>query len=227
VVAQGVQLALTVVVLVSAAVAAPWSAVGQDGPAGAGPGPVALLAIAVAVAALSVAVGAAALTGRRVRLTLRRELAQLRAGLGSAGVLARVVAASLIACCCHLATLWVAIAAVGAIVPPAQLLTLGVVVLLGAAIPVNVGGWGPREGVAGWAFAVAGLGVSTGVAAATLFGVLALIAVAPGAAVAAASLVRKEEHRDRATVRRDQLRHLPRRLPRHGAAAEAGALEPR
>ncbi|WP_233265612.1 lysylphosphatidylglycerol synthase transmembrane domain-containing protein [Leifsonia sp. AG29] len=225
VVAQGVQLALTVGVLLWAAVAAPPAAIGGDGPPSAGPGPVALLAIAVGVTAVAMAVAVAALTGRRIRRTLRRESAELRAALGSAGTLIRVVVASLIACCCHLATLWVAIAAVGAAVPPAQLPTLGVVVLLGAAIPVNVGGWGPREGVAGWAFAVAGLGVSTGVAAATLFGVLALIAVAPGAAVAAAALVRKEEHRDPATLRGGQLRHLPRRLPRHGPAAEARALE--
>ena len=42
-----------------------------------------------------------------------------------------------------------------------------------------------EEGAAGWAFAVAGLGADAGVATATLFGVLALLSVAPGALVAA------------------------------------------
>ncbi len=36
---------------------------------------------------------------------------------------------------------------------PLQLLPIGALVLLGAAIPLNVAGWGPREGVAAWAFA--------------------------------------------------------------------------
>ena len=57
-------------------------------------------------------------------------------------------------------------------------------VLLAAAIPFNVGGWGPREGAAGWAFALAGAGAAAGVSAATLYGVLALVAVAPGAIAA-------------------------------------------
>ena len=56
-------------------------------------------------------------------------------------------------------------------------------VLLAAAIPLNIGGWGPREGVAAWVFAAAGLGAGAGMAAATAFGVLTLVAVLPGAGV--------------------------------------------
>jgi hypothetical protein len=48
-------------------------------------------------------------------------------------------------------------------------------------IPLSIGGWGPREGAAAWAFAAAGLGAATGVMIATLYAVLMLIAVAPGA----------------------------------------------
>ena len=40
---------------------------------------------------------------------------------------------------------------------PLQLLPIGALVLLGSAIPLNVAGWGPREGVAAWAFAAFGL----------------------------------------------------------------------
>jgi hypothetical protein len=93
------------------------------------------------------------------------------------------VAASLVVVACHLATFGIAVAAVGAELPPLQLLVVALVILFGAAIPLNVGGWGPREGVAGWAFALAGLGASAGVAASTLYGILAMIAVAPGAIV--------------------------------------------
>ena len=64
------------------------------------------------------------------------------------------------------------------------------IAVLAGAIPVNIGGWGPREGAAAWAFAAAGLGAATGIAASTAFGVLALIAVIPGAAVVAASALR-------------------------------------
>ena len=56
-------------------------------------------------------------------------------------------------------------------------------VLLAMAVPANIGGWGPREGVAAWAFGAAGLGADQGVAAATVYGVLVLVASLPGAAV--------------------------------------------
>jgi hypothetical protein len=71
------------------------------------------------------------------------------------------------------------------------MLVLALVVLLGASIPVNVGGWGPREGVAGWAFAVAGLGAAAGVAASTLFGVLTVVSVLPGAIAMVVLAVRR------------------------------------
>ena len=143
-----------------------------------------LPALGIGLAVVAVAVGAATLGSGRVRRALRREAGELRAGLGSLRVGVQAVVASLVVCGCHLAMFAVAASAVGAAVPPARLLALAVVVLLAASIPVNVGGWGPREGAAGWAFAVAGFGAAAGVSAATLYGVLALIAVAPGATVA-------------------------------------------
>jgi hypothetical protein len=56
-------------------------------------------------------------------------------------------------------------------------------VMLAMAIPTNIGGWGPREGVAAWLFAVAGLGAGQGVAAATVYGVMVLAGTLPGAVV--------------------------------------------
>jgi hypothetical protein len=48
------------------------------------------------------------------------------------------------------------------------------------ALPLNVAGWGPREGVAAWAFGAAGLGADQGLATAVVYGVMALVAVLPG-----------------------------------------------
>jgi uncharacterized membrane protein YbhN (UPF0104 family) len=182
--------------------------------------------IGIGVGVLGVAVIAAASASERVRHFLRHEAGELRAGLGSGAALAQAVGASIVVVCCHVATFTIAAAAVGVRVPPERMLTLALVVLLAAAIPLNIGGWGPREGVAGWAFALAGLGASAGVSSATLFGVLAIISVAPGVIVTRiASLISRRNHRDRQPVRDAQLRDLPRRIPRHIPAAETGALE--
>jgi hypothetical protein len=56
-------------------------------------------------------------------------------------------------------------------------------VLLAMTIPLTLGGWGPREGVAAWAFAAAGLSAAQGVATATVYGVLVLVSSLPGVAV--------------------------------------------
>ena len=69
------------------------------------------------------------------------------------------------------------------------LVPLALVVLAGSAIPANVAGWGPREGVAAWAFAAAGLGASAGVTAAAAYGALVLVAALPGAVVVVVQLV--------------------------------------
>ena len=70
------------------------------------------------------------------------------------------------------------------------MLPLALLVLAAAALP-NIGGWGPREGVTAWAFAAAGLGASQGVATAVVYGVMALVASLPGAAVLVAAFVRR------------------------------------
>jgi hypothetical protein len=54
---------------------------------------------------------------------------------------------------------------------------------------VNIGGWGPREGAAAWAFGAAGLTADLGVSTAVVYGVLVIAASLPGAAVL---LVRRE-----------------------------------
>jgi len=194
--------------------------------------------IGIGLAAAVVAIAVTALASARARGVLRREAAELRAGLGSPAAAIQVVAASLVVVACHVTTFAVAAVAVGAHVQPARMLVLALVVLLAASIPLSVGGWGPREGVAGWAFAVAGAGAATGVSAATVFGVLAVISVLPGVVVfrlapAVASLLTRfvaslgsGRNHDRHPLRHPQLRGFAGRLPRHRRAAPAGALEP-
>jgi uncharacterized membrane protein YbhN (UPF0104 family) len=71
------------------------------------------------------------------------------------------------------------------------LVPLTALVLLAMAVPLNVGGWGPREGIAAWAFAAAGLGAHQGVAAATAYGVMGLVATLPGGVVLAVDRIRR------------------------------------
>ena len=65
------------------------------------------------------------------------------------------------------------------------------VVQVATVIPLSIGGWGLREGAAAWAFAAAGLGAATGVTVATLYAVLMLAAVAPGAGLLLGDAVRR------------------------------------
>lgn len=81
------------------------------------------------------------------------------------------------------------------------LVPLAVIVQIAAGIPLSVGGWGLREGVAAWAFAGAGLGAAEGVAASTAYGVVSLIAVLPGAALLGLDLVRGRRRHRRGPVR--------------------------
>jgi uncharacterized membrane protein YbhN (UPF0104 family) len=74
--------------------------------------------------------------------------------------------------------------------PLTQLAPLTLLALLAMMLPVNVAGWGSREGVAAWAFGAAGLTAAQGVATAVAYGVLAFAACLPGAAVLALRLMR-------------------------------------
>lgn len=149
----------------------------------------AVLAVGFCLVVVALLVTTAA--SARARNALLHEATELRAGLGSVKTSVQVAIASVVVVGCHVATLSIATATVGVRVPPLQMLTLAFVILLGASIPLNIGGWGPREGIAGWAFALAGFGASAGVAASTLFGALAMISVAPGAVVALVVALRR------------------------------------
>lgn len=139
----------------------------------------------------ALAVAAVVAVSRRVRSAVGHELAILREAFGSVTTVVAVTAASLVVVSAHVATFVVACAAVGMDPTGERVTAAAVIAVLASAIPLNVGGWGPREGAAAWAFGAAGLGAAAGVAAATAYGVLAMIAVLPGAVVLGWSLRRR------------------------------------
>jgi len=109
--------------------------------------------------------------------------------VGLVGVLALVAAGgpitvlSALSTSGHLLIFLTAAAAVGVHLPPLSLVSVGALVLLGASIPLNIAGWGPREGVAAWAFAAFGSTAATGLTVAIAFGVISTLATLPGLAL--------------------------------------------
>jgi glycosyltransferase 2 family protein len=104
------------------------------------------------------------------------------------GLLARrnwpgILIASTVVVVGHLATFLVAARTAGATAPLTRLAPLMLLALLAMGLPTNVGGFGPREGVAAWAFGAAGLTATQGVATAVVYGALVLVSSLPGAAV--------------------------------------------
>lgn len=174
---QVVLVALTV----GAVVAGPWS---PPWPSPTRTWVAALAAGGLALAVAGTCAGRIARWATRVRGTIVRDAGQLLARQ----VWPRLAVASVVATGCQVATYLVAARAVGVSARPDLLVTVVLVVFVAAALPVNVAGWGPREGAAAWCFAVAGLGAEQGLATGVAFGVLVLVANLPGAVVLAASV---------------------------------------
>lgn len=116
-------------------------------------------------------------------LLVTRRSAAPRGALVRPATLRPVLLASLLVVGGHVGMFLLASRAAGVDGSPLELLPLALIVLLAAAIPFNVGGWGPREGAAAWVFAATGWGAAAGASVATAFGVLTLVAVLPGAVV--------------------------------------------
>ncbi len=131
----------------------------------------------------------------RVTRVLRAAREDLRHGVLSRRAWPGVVLASTVALAGHVATYVVAARAVGVTTSPARLLPLVLLVLLAMAIPLNIAGWGPREGMAAWAFAAAGLGAGEGVATAVAYGAMVTVASLPGAVVLIVTSLRGREVR--------------------------------
>jgi uncharacterized membrane protein YbhN (UPF0104 family) len=155
VLAQAVAIALAFLVVLVA-----W-------PADSGPSTLVLAALAVAAMA-SVAVLVVVLTNKFVM---------------EPDVVPAVLGLSVLSAAGHAVVFLVAARAVGVDASTSTLLPIALVVLIAAAVPLHLAGWGPREGAAAWAFAAAGLGAATGASVAVAYGVLALLATLPGAAL--------------------------------------------
>jgi uncharacterized membrane protein YbhN (UPF0104 family) len=144
--------------------------------------PYVLAGIAGVAGCAALVVGFAARRGRsRPARAARAIAADLRRGLLVPGVWPQVTLASLLVVAGHTATFVIAARVAGCTAPLGELIALLMVVQIAAGIPLSVGGWGPREGAAAWAFAAAGLGAANGVTVSTLYAVVMLAAVAPGA----------------------------------------------
>ncbi len=159
------------------------------------PSPVRSSMPTVAVVVLAVLVGIGLLTRAlpnssrlraapsRILRGVRTAVADIRDGLLAQRAWPWILLASVIVVAGHTATFIIAARTAGTAASVGELLPLALLVLLAMAVPLNIGGWGPREGVAAWAFAAAGLGAAQGVSAAVVYGVMALVATLPGAVV--------------------------------------------
>ena len=139
---------------------------------------------------------------RRARV-VRAARADIREGLLHRRAWPVVTATSVVVAVGHGAVFLVAGWTTGANASPARLWPLAMLALLAMVVPLHVGGWGPREGVAAWAFAAAGLGAAQGVATTTAYGVMGLVATLPGALVLAGDRIRRSRARRRADAGTD------------------------
>ena len=156
----------------------------------------------VAASAAVVALGAAVafrtlplLRPSRVARFARAARSDVRNGLLDPRAWPVVAITSVVVAAGHAAVFLVATWTTGSDASLLRLWPLAMLVLLAMVVPLSVGGWGPREGVAAWAFAAAGLGAAQGVAAATAYGVMGLVATLPGALALALDRMRRARRR--------------------------------
>jgi uncharacterized membrane protein YbhN (UPF0104 family) len=154
--------------------------------------PYVLAGVAGVAGCAALVVWSAARRGRsRLARTARAASDDLRRQLLAPNVWPQLILASVLVVVGHTATFVIAARVAGCTAPLGELVALLLVVQTAVVIPLSIGGWGPREGAAAWAFAAAGLGAATGVTVATLYAVLMLAAVAPGAGLLLGDAVRR------------------------------------
>jgi uncharacterized membrane protein YbhN (UPF0104 family) len=151
--------------------------------------------------------------------TLRTAAADVREGLLAQRAWPGIVLASVLVVAGHATTFLIAARTAGSTASPVRLLPLALLVLLAMGLPTNIGGWGPREGMAAWAFGAAGLGADQGVATAVVYGVMALVANLPGAGV----LIAEWLHRRRSGAPRAVRADPPSWRPPAAASPEGAA----
>lgn len=134
-----------------------------------------------------VTVGAVRLRGKqytsRWHRAVRAALAEVRLGLLARGSWPGVLISSVAVLAGHLGMFLLAARTAGSTAPATELVPLMVLALLAMALPLNVGGWGPREGVTAWAFGAAGMSAAQGLTVAVMYGLLTFVASLPGIGV--------------------------------------------
>jgi uncharacterized membrane protein YbhN (UPF0104 family) len=128
--------------------------------------------------------------GSRLAVGVRTGIAEIRTGLLARRNWPGITLASTVVLVGHLATFMVAARAAGSTASLLRLTPLMLLALLAMSLPLNIGGWGPREAVTAWAFGAAGLSATQGLTAAVVYGVFAFVAALPGAFVVLARAVR-------------------------------------
>lgn len=137
----------------------------------------------------SIVIGAvAALMAGTAALVLARRkaapyLAEVRRALLARRNWPGILLASTAVLAGHLATFVVAARAAGSQATLLHLTPLMLLALLAMSLPVNIGGWGPREAVTAWAFGAAGLSAAQGLTIAVVYGLFAFVAALPGLVV--------------------------------------------
>ena len=154
--------------------------------------------VGLGFAGLAVAAVVVFLARARLRRGTSKWASAARTGLSEIreGLLARrnwpgIVLASTVVLAGHLATFVVAARAAGSSASLLRLAPLMLLALLAMTLPVNIGGWGPREGVTAWAFGAAGLSATQGLTIAVVYGLFAFVAALPGVVVLISRAVAK------------------------------------
>ncbi|UUU26162.1 flippase-like domain-containing protein [Streptomyces sp. DSM 40750] len=114
--------------------------------------------------------------GRRVRAVLT----EARGALLNRDSGPAVLISSVAVLAGYVAMFLLAARVAGSAATPLEVLPLALLALIAMSLPLNVGGWGPREGVTAWSFGAAGLGASQGLTVAVVYGVLSFAAALPG-----------------------------------------------
>jgi uncharacterized membrane protein YbhN (UPF0104 family) len=131
-------------------------------------------------------------------LAVRALLVEARGALLGRGNWPAVLVSSVMVLAGYVAMFLLAARVAGSPASAAELVPLALLALLAMGVPLNVGGWGPREGVTAWSFGAAGLGASQGLTVAVVYGVLGFAAALPGALVLVArwcTCLRTDEER--------------------------------
>jgi uncharacterized membrane protein YbhN (UPF0104 family) len=122
-------------------------------------------------------------TAAKWRRAIGAALADVRLGLLARDAWPGVLLLSAVTLAGHLVLFLVAARTAGTVAPVWRLMPLLLLALLVMALPVNVGGFGPREAFSAVAFGAVGLGAKLGLTTAVVYGMLTFVASLPGAAV--------------------------------------------